>query len=49
MLTIGNIVPIMQIEPSSLAFWASVLPLHHVGSLVSWSLDEMRSPRILQG
>ena len=26
-----NIVPRAGIEPTSLPFWASVLPLHHVG------------------
>ena len=31
----GNIVHRMGIEPTSLAFRASVLPLHHVGSLIS--------------
>ena len=30
-----NIVPRVGIEPTSLAFWASELPLHHVGSLMS--------------
>ena len=28
---IGNTVPRVGPEPTSLAFWASVLPLHHVG------------------
>ena len=27
----GNIVPRVSIEPTSLAFQASVLPLHHIG------------------
>ena len=31
----GNIGPRMGIEPTSLAFWASVIPSHHVGSLMS--------------
>ena len=34
-MKIGNIVPRAGLEPTSLAFWASVLPLHHVGSLTS--------------
>ena len=32
-MKMGNIVPRAGIEPKSLAFWVSVLPLHHVGSL----------------
>ena len=31
----GDIVPRVGIEPTSLAFQASVLPLHHIGSLMS--------------
>ena len=31
----GNIVPRARINPTSLAFWASVLPLYHVSSLIS--------------
>ena len=31
----GNIVPRAVIEPTSLVFWASVLPLQHIGSLIS--------------
>ena len=31
---IGNIVPRAGVEPTTLALWASVLPLHYVGSLV---------------
>ena len=31
----GNTVPRAGIAPTSLAFWASVLPFHHVGSLMS--------------
>ena len=31
----GNIVPRVGIEPTSLAFRASVLPLHYVGFLMS--------------
>ena len=31
----GNIVPRAGIDPTSLAFLASVLPLHYVGSLMS--------------
>ena len=34
-MKIGNIVPRGGIKPTSLAFWASVLPLCHVGSLMS--------------
>ena len=34
-MQMGNIVPRAGLEPTSLAFWASVLPLHHVGSLMS--------------
>ena len=35
MMKMGNSVPRVGIEPPSLAFQASVLPLHHVGSLLS--------------
>ena len=31
----GNTVSRAGLEPTSLAFWASVLPLYHVGSLIS--------------
>ena len=31
----GNIVPRAGFELTSLAFWTSVLPLHHTGSLIS--------------
>ena len=31
----GNIVPRGGLEPTSLPFWACVLPLHHVDSLMS--------------
>ena len=34
-MKIGNIVPRTGIEPISLVFQASVLPLHHVGALMS--------------
>ena len=34
-IKMGNIVPRAGIEPKSLTFWANVLPLHHVGSLMS--------------
>ena len=34
-MKIGNIVPRAGFEPTSLAFRASVLPLHHMGSLMS--------------
>ena len=31
----GNIVPRAGLKPTSLAFWTSVLPLHHIGPLMS--------------
>ena len=34
-IKMGNTVPRVGIEPTSHAFRASVLPLHHVGSLMS--------------
>ena len=34
-MKMGNTVPRVGLEPTSLAFWASVLPLHHTGSLMS--------------
>ena len=34
-MKMGNIVTRVGLEPTSLAFWASVQPLHHVGSLMS--------------
>ena len=34
-MKIGNTVPRAGLETTLLAFWASVLPLHHVGSLMS--------------
>ena len=34
-MKMGNIVPQVGIKHTSLVFWASVLPLHHVGSLIS--------------
>ena len=34
-MKMGNIVPRVRIEPTSLAFRASVLPLDHIGSLMS--------------
>ena len=30
-MEMGNIVPRAGLEPMPLAFWASVLPLHHLG------------------
>ena len=33
-MKMGPIVPKVGLEPTSLAFLASVLPLHHVGSLM---------------
>ena len=30
-MKMGNIVPRAGLEPTPLAFWASVLPLHHIG------------------
>ena len=35
MMKMGNIVPRAGLEPSYLAFPASVLPLYHIGSLMS--------------
>ena len=34
-MKMGNIVPRVGPEQTSLAFWASVLPLHHICSLMS--------------
>ena len=34
-MKMGNIVPIMGLEPESLAFQANVQPLHHIDSLMS--------------
>ena len=34
-MKMGNIVPRVGIEPKSLVFQAGVLPLHHIGSLMS--------------
>ena len=34
-MKMGNNVPRAGLKPTSLAFWASVLPLHHVDSLMS--------------
>ena len=34
-MKMGNILPIVGTESTSLAFWANVLPLHHVGFLMS--------------
>ena len=34
-ITMGNIMPRAGIEPTSLTYWASVLPLRHVGALMS--------------
>ena len=34
-MKMGNIIPRVGIKPTSLAFSASVLQLHHVGSLMS--------------
>ena len=34
-MKMGNTVPRTGLKPTSLAFQASVLPLHHVGSLMS--------------
>ena len=30
-MKMGNTMPRAELEPTSLAFWASVLPLHHIG------------------
>ena len=34
-MKMGNIVPRVGIEPTSLAFWVSLLPLHHIVPLMS--------------
>ena len=34
-MKMGNIVPRAGLKPTSLAFWASMLPLHQVGSLTA--------------
>ena len=34
-MKMGNIVPRVELEHTSLTFWTSVLPLHHIGSLTS--------------
>ena len=34
-MKMGNIVPRVGLEPTYLAFWASVLSLHHIGPLIS--------------
>ena len=34
LMKIGNIVPRVGLEPTSLSFQTSVLPLHHIGSLI---------------
>ena len=34
-MKMGNTMPGAGLEPTSLAFWASVLPLHHIGSQMS--------------
>ena len=34
-MKMGNTVSTVELEPTSLAVWASVLPLHQVGSLTS--------------
>ena len=34
-MKMGNTMPRVGLEPTSLPFWASVLPLHHIGCLVS--------------
>ena len=34
-IKMGNTIPGAGLEPTSMAFGASVLPLHHVGSLTS--------------
>ena len=35
LITLGSMAPRAGIEPASLAFQASVVPLHHEGSLMS--------------
>ena len=34
-IKMGNIVPRVGVRPTSLAFQIRVLPLHHIGSLIS--------------
>ena len=34
-MKMGNIVPRVELEPTPLAFWVSVLQLHHIGSMMS--------------
>ena len=34
-MTMGNNVPRSGLKPTFLAFWASMLPFHHIGSLTS--------------
>ena len=34
-MKMGNIVPRAEYKPTSLAFWDTALPLHHIGSLMS--------------
>ena len=34
-MKVENIVPRVGIKRAFLAFWASVVPLHHIGSLIS--------------
>ena len=34
-MKMGNIMPTVGLKPTSLAFWASVLQEHHIGSLIS--------------
>ena len=34
-MKMGNTVPRIGLKPTFLAFWAPVLPFHHVGSLMS--------------
>ena len=41
-MKIGNILPNVGIEPISMPFWASVVLLHHIGSLMSLT-SEARS------
>ena len=34
-MKMGNTAPRAGLEPTSLAFWDSVLPFHHIGSLMT--------------
>ena len=50
-MKMGNIVPRAGLESTSLVFWDSMLPLHHVGSLMSplFPQPPVYSARCLRG